>query len=80
VHSFHTLLGDLATLTRNVVGFGRDRLTAILATPVPGARGRRASRLPSDDEFETLVSSASSIIWFPPLKMVNPTFRGVTRH
>jgi hypothetical protein len=27
------LLGDLATLTRNVVRFGRDRLTAILATP-----------------------------------------------
>jgi hypothetical protein len=32
-HSFHTLLGDLATLTRNVVRLGRDRLTAILATP-----------------------------------------------
>ena len=33
VDSFHTLLGDLATLTRNVVRLGRDRLTAILATP-----------------------------------------------
>jgi hypothetical protein len=33
VHSFHTLLGDLATLTRNVVRLGRNRLTAILATP-----------------------------------------------
>ncbi len=33
VHSFHTLLGDLATLTHNVVRLGRDRLTAILATP-----------------------------------------------
>ena len=33
VHSFHTLLGDLATLTRNIVRLGRDRLTAILATP-----------------------------------------------
>jgi len=33
LHSFHTLLGDLATLTRNVVRLGRDRLTAILATP-----------------------------------------------
>ena len=32
VHSFHTQLGDLATLTRNVVRLGRDRLTAILAT------------------------------------------------
>ena len=28
-----TLLGDLATLTRNVVRLGHDRLTAILATP-----------------------------------------------
>jgi Transposase DDE domain len=33
VHSFHTLLGDLATLTRNVVRLAGDRLTAILATP-----------------------------------------------
>src|SRR6266566_8461719 len=33
VHSFHTLLGDLATLTHNVIRLGRDRLTAILATP-----------------------------------------------
>ena len=33
VHSFRTLLGDLATLTRNVVRLGQDRLTAILATP-----------------------------------------------
>jgi Transposase DDE domain len=33
VHSFHTLLADLATLTRNVVRLGRDRLIAILATP-----------------------------------------------
>ena len=38
VHSFHTLLGDLATLTRNVVRLGRDRLTAILATPTPTQR------------------------------------------
>ena len=36
VHSFHTLLGDLATLTRNVVRLGR--LTAILATPTPTQR------------------------------------------
>ena len=33
VNSFHTLLGDLATLTRNVVRLGRDRLSAVLATP-----------------------------------------------
>jgi hypothetical protein len=33
VHSFRTLLGDLAALTRNVVRLGRDRLTTILATP-----------------------------------------------
>jgi Transposase DDE domain len=38
VHSFHTLLGDLATLTRNVVRLGRDRLTAILATATPTQR------------------------------------------
>src|SRR5206468_1481770 len=38
VHSFHTLLGDLATLTRNVVRLGRDHLTAILATPTPQHR------------------------------------------
>jgi len=37
VHSFRTLLGDLATLTRNVVRLGRDRPTAILATPTPTA-------------------------------------------
>ncbi len=35
VHSFHTLLGDLATLTRNVVRLGHDHLTAVLATPTP---------------------------------------------
>src|SRR5689334_13909542 len=33
VHSFHTLMGDLATLTRNVVRLGCDHLTAVLATP-----------------------------------------------
>jgi len=38
VHRFHTLLGDLATLTRNVVRLGRDHLTAILATPTPTQR------------------------------------------
>ncbi len=38
VHSFHTLLADLATLTRNVVRFGRDRIAAVLATPTPTQR------------------------------------------
>jgi hypothetical protein len=38
VHSFHTLLADLATLTRNVVRIGRDRVSAILATPTPTQR------------------------------------------
>jgi len=33
VHSFRTLLADLATLTRNTVRLGRDHLTTILATP-----------------------------------------------
>ena len=38
VHSFHTLLGDLATLSRNVVRLGRDHLTTILATPTQTQR------------------------------------------
>ena len=38
VHSFHTLLADLATLTRNVVRLGPDRLTTILATPTRSQR------------------------------------------
>ena len=38
MHSFHTLLGDLATLTHNIVRLGRDRLTTILATPTPTQR------------------------------------------
>jgi hypothetical protein len=33
VHSFRTLLADLATLTRNRVRLGRDRLVTLLATP-----------------------------------------------
>src|SRR3984893_12360673 len=33
VHSFHTLLGDLATLTRHGVRLRRDHLTTILTTP-----------------------------------------------
>ena len=33
VHSFRTLLVDLATLTRNTVRLGRDRIRAILASP-----------------------------------------------
>ena len=37
-------LGDLATLTRNVVRLGRDRLTAILATPTPTQRRALAKR------------------------------------
>ena len=40
VHSFHTLLGDLTTLTRNVIRLGRDHLTTILA--IPTATQRRA--------------------------------------
>jgi hypothetical protein len=42
VHSFHTLLGDLAILTRNVVRLGRDRLTAILPNPHTAPRLRSA--------------------------------------
>jgi hypothetical protein len=33
VHSFHTLLADLATLTRNTVRLGRDRLEIFLVAP-----------------------------------------------
>jgi hypothetical protein len=33
VHSFHTLLADLATLTRNAVRLGRDRVEIFLAAP-----------------------------------------------
>jgi hypothetical protein len=33
VHSFRTLLADLATLTRNVVRLGKDRLHILLAAP-----------------------------------------------
>jgi len=35
VHSFRTLLADLATLTRNVVRIGRDNVSILLATPTP---------------------------------------------
>lgn len=35
VHSFRTLLTDLATLTRNTVRFGKDLCATVLATPTP---------------------------------------------
>jgi hypothetical protein len=35
VHSFRTLLADLATLTRNVVRIGRDTVSVVLASPTP---------------------------------------------
>ena len=35
VHSFRTLLADLATLTRNVVCFAGRRLSLVMATPTP---------------------------------------------
>src|SRR5437016_4962868 len=38
VHSFHTLLGDLAALTRNVARLRPHRLPALLATPNPTQR------------------------------------------
>ena len=38
VHSFHTLLGDLATLTRNTVCFGGDKVLTVHATPTPVQR------------------------------------------
>jgi hypothetical protein len=33
VHSFRTLLADLATVTRNTVRLGRDRISALLTSP-----------------------------------------------
>ena len=35
VHSFRTLLQDLATLTRNIVRIGRGARAAMLASPTP---------------------------------------------
>jgi hypothetical protein len=35
VHSFRTLLGDLATLTRNTVCFGGKKTLTVHATPTP---------------------------------------------
>jgi hypothetical protein len=35
VHSFRTLLTDLATLTRNTVRFGKDLCATVLTTPTP---------------------------------------------
>ena len=35
VHSFRSLLADLATLTRNRVRFGNGQIATILATPTP---------------------------------------------
>jgi hypothetical protein len=33
VHSFHTLLADLATLTRNTVRFGAEQTETLLVAP-----------------------------------------------
>jgi hypothetical protein len=38
VHSFRTLLDDLATLTRNTVCFGGDKMLIVHATPTPVQR------------------------------------------
>jgi len=38
VHSFRTLLADLATMTRNTVRLGRDRLDILLAAPTKSQR------------------------------------------
>jgi len=38
VHSFRTLLGDLATLTRNVVCFGSQKLSIVTTTPTEPQR------------------------------------------
>ena len=38
VHSFRTLMDDLATLTRNTVCFGGDKVLTVHATPTPVPR------------------------------------------
>ena len=38
VHSFRTLLADLATVTRNTVTFGDQNTFTMLATPTPVQR------------------------------------------
>ena len=43
VHSFRSLLADLATLTRNTVRFGRDHTTELLATPTENPTPRLRS-------------------------------------
>jgi hypothetical protein len=43
VHSFRTLLGDLATLTRTTVCFGGQKMLTVQTTPTPVHR--RALRL-----------------------------------
>jgi hypothetical protein len=35
VHSFRTLLSDLATLTRNTVCFGGQKMLTVQITPTP---------------------------------------------
>ncbi len=47
VHSFRSLLDDLATLTRNTVRFGRGHTVNLLATPTPTQR-RALERLDVD--------------------------------
>ena len=38
MHSFRTLLADLATLTRNTVCFGGQKMRTIQTTPTPVQR------------------------------------------
>ena len=38
VHSFRTLLGDLATLTRNTVCFGGEKMLTVQSTATPVQR------------------------------------------
>ena len=47
VHSFRTLLNDLATLTRNVICFGGDKLSIV--TTIPTELQRRAFNLMGAD-------------------------------
>jgi hypothetical protein len=64
VHSFRTLLGDLATLTRNVVQLGKHRLNILLAAPQKCSTGHSncsASRLPRRQQHQTKLQPSQEL-------------------
>jgi hypothetical protein len=65
VHSFHTLLGDLATLTRNVVRLGRDRLTGATLWPLKLVVSVTQSAGSSPGIGKYRVGAASAVLGIP---------------